>query len=153
MVGPYVFAGEAAGEETVLDLGGNIELFGGVAAFATGGSFLFQSGYGASSSSGFVALVTANAGELGVSGSIALSTGTTSLGNSGYVFIGTGTATSGTGGDIDVIVGSGTCGSGGNIFVSAGETTNELAVGGAVQITGGHGSFTGRTAATVATSL
>ena len=72
----YIYGGEGSGASETLDLGGNIEMYGGVAAASTGGSFIFHSGLGAASSSGFVSLITMNAGTEGISGSITLSTGT-----------------------------------------------------------------------------
>ena len=101
---------------------------------------IYTSGYGALSSSGLIHVSTANAGLSGVSGSITMSSGTTTLGNSGYIYMATGNALSGTGGDIDMIVGSGEIGNGGNVYMVAGEAEEASRVGGWVQITGGLGS-------------
>lgn len=75
------------------DDGGNVEVSGGYARVARGGSFLVRTGFGETSSSGIIDIATANAGQKGVSGDIDLSTGTSSLGNTGYINIETGEAT------------------------------------------------------------
>ena len=90
------------------------------------------SGYSLKSSSGNIALKTANAGEKGVSGGIALSTGTSSTGASGAILLGTGTGTGDHGGDIIVVVGTGDTNDGGEVTISAGETTAKAAVGGRI---------------------
>ena len=103
---------------------------------------VYTSGVGHLTSSGLVLLSTANAGFQGVSGSITMSTGTSSLGCSGYYYLGTGEASSGAGGDIDIVVGTGHLYDGGNIYMISGETTAVGETGGWVQITGGKGSNT-----------
>ena len=73
--GIYMQGGEARGQHH-FDNGGNIEYTGGLAYAGYGGSFLLETGYGFSTSSGVIELATANAGKVGVSGHIKLTTGT-----------------------------------------------------------------------------
>ena len=79
-------AGIAHGEKDTLDAGGNIEVQAGLSKHGNGGSLIFQSGYGERTSSGAVTISTANAGKNGVSGTISITTGTTSTGDSGEFF-------------------------------------------------------------------
>ena len=72
-------AGRAFGEHH-FDNGGNVEAAGGRAEYGSGFNFL-KTGYGVTTSSGSYVLSTANSGRYGVSGSISMTSGTTTLGN------------------------------------------------------------------------
>ena len=80
-------------------VGGNIVVSAGASlqadapsddAPASGGLISLASGYGKASSSGNIVLQSANAGTLGVSGTVSLKTGTSSFGNSGAISLTTG---------------------------------------------------------------
>ena len=100
-------------------------------------------GFGALTSSGYISVTSANGGRLGsgggVSGSVALETGTSSKGNSGRLAIMTGPAKKGHGGDQRVLVGTGDSGDGGRVVLVAGETIAAAKAGGYVSIVGGAG--------------
>ena len=85
-------------------------------------------------SSGDILLKSSNAGRAGVSGNIALRSGTSSFGNTGYMSIATGDATAGKAGYVSIYVGRGNVGDGGHIAMSAGKTTDQ-ASGGYISIT------------------
>ena len=61
---------------------------GGDGSTALGGFITISSGVGTATSSRSVATLTSNAGTVGVSGDLVLSTGTASVGNSGALDIG-----------------------------------------------------------------
>ena len=92
------------------------------------------------SSSGQVEITTPNAGIVGLSGDIMLSTGSASGGNSGMLLLSSGDASAGAGGELFLSVGSGGGGDGGDIRVTAGETTDEASAGGDVLLLAGEGS-------------
>ena len=131
--------GLAKGGNTLIDVGGFINLLGGTSASSRGGSLILGSGVGRKTSSGDVTLYTADSGVAGASGSIDFFTGIATRGNSGYVAINTGSSKSGRGGAIDVLVGSGSSGNGGSVFVSAGDSSMQARSEGTVQISGGNG--------------
>jgi hypothetical protein len=137
-----ITGGRAEGWNKLVDWGGNIELHGGRADASTGGSFLLHSGIGTATSSGLISIVTANAGVVGVSGSLAFSSGTTTKGNSGMIMIGTGIADGGKGGRVEFEMSVGNKGDGGNNRISAGETDDIKSTGGRVKYIAGLGSST-----------
>ena len=111
-----------------------------------------SSGVGTATSSGAVLIQTSNSGTTGVSGNMALKTGTSTVGVSGNMAlttgastigatgsftVSTGTAAGGAGGAISMTVGSGDTGSGGAMTLAAGDSSALNAAGGAVSITGG----------------
>ena len=77
-------------------------------------------------SSGDILLKSSNAGRAGVSGNIALRSGTSSFGNTGYMSIATGDATAGKAGYVSIYVGRGNVGDGGHIAMSAGKQQIKL---------------------------
>ena len=68
--------------------GGTVTIDGGDGSAASDGSITIPSGIGTATSSGIVVVSTSNAGTVGVSGDLLLSTGTLSVGNSGTLDIG-----------------------------------------------------------------
>lgn len=106
------------------DFGGNVETTGWKAEGGTGGSIFITSGTSVMTSSGSVKIETVNAGNVGVSGTFWVSTGTASLGNSGFIALSTGDATGGKGGDFSAYVGTGDTGPGGEISVRAGKSVD-----------------------------
>ena len=75
--------GEAAGGDDS-DNGGTVDVKGGPAFGGRGGSVKVTSGQGLRTSSAPVVLATYSSASAGVSGTLTLSTGTSSLGNTGY---------------------------------------------------------------------
>jgi hypothetical protein len=94
------------------------------------------------SSSGQVEILTPNAGVIGVSGDITLSTGSASVGNSGTLFFSSGDSSAGAGGELSFAVGTGRGGDGGTVRVTGGETADEASTGGDVLFLAGEGSNT-----------
>lgn len=86
---------------------------------------LLTSGFSRTESSGSVVLSTANAGNQGTSGSLALATGRSNLGRTGPIELSTGNAVGGGGGDISLSVGTGVgddeYGGGGSMNIEPGE--------------------------------
>ena len=103
---------------------------------------LLLKGGSVESSSGQVEIMTTNAGILGTSGDIALSTGSATAGNAGMILISSGDASVGSGGELMLGVGRGGVGNGGTVRVTAGETMDEASTGGEVLILAGEGSST-----------
>merc|ERR1711937_248205 len=116
-------------------LGGNVQVFGGVGDANTGGHVSVVSGAGTSTSSGSITIKTPDAGVAGISGALVFSSGTTSSGSAGSLSIGSGHAVGGKGGAITVTVGDGNVGTAGAISITAGKSTNTD--GGAITITSG----------------
>ena len=110
---------------------------------STGGDVIVTSGLssGNKTSSGKVDVLSANAGDKGVSGALTLASGTASNGDSGAFTISTGKAVGGNGGDIGINVGEGDTGIGGAMTLTAGMTTATSTatsgVGGAMTFTAG----------------
>ena len=117
------------------------QLTGGMARAGRGGDLSFSSGIGIATSSGEVQIATANAGEGGTSGSMTLTTGTSSVGSSGFIVVTTGDALSGSGGAITVAVGKGESGCGSDVAIEAG-ATSDVATGGAISLTSGGSELT-----------
>jgi hypothetical protein len=80
-----IVAGHGSGTEA--GHGGRMNITGGLGASFSGGSVRFHSGFGTRSSSGNVTVMSANSGELGVSGRMIIRTGTSSAGNTGWINI------------------------------------------------------------------
>ena len=139
----FITGGEGRGAAAE-DYGGNVEPNGGKAEGGTGGSIFITSGASVMSSTGSVKIETVNAGNVGVSGTFWVSTGTSSMGNSGFIALSTGDATGGKGGDFSVYVGTGETGPGGEISVRAGKSIDPSAnsVGGHIDIETGYSEFT-----------
>ena len=100
--------GEASGLTTTTDSGGDVTITGGAAYASYGGSLLFKSGFSNVTSSGSVAIETADSGGYGVTGGIALKTGYALWGASGSVTVDTGDAITGRAGSILLSVGAST---------------------------------------------
>lgn len=126
------------------DYGGNVETTGGKAEGGTGGSIFITSGASVMTSSGSVHIETVNSGNVGVSGTFWISSGSSSMGNSGFIALCTGDATGGKGGDFSAHVGTGDTGPGGEISVRAGKSIDPTlnSVGGHVDIETGALIFT-----------
>ena len=110
----------------------------GGAGGVDGGQVTLTSGVGSTDDSGTVIIATADSGSAGVSGDMALRTGTSDAGNTGSFTLTTGAATGGAGGAISLAVGVGDTGNGGQLHLAAGSTSSTSGVGGAVYIRGGN---------------
>jgi len=118
-------SGHGVGNTTTNSVGGDVIVTSGLSS-------------GNETSSGKVDVLSANAGDKGVSGALTLASGTASNGDSGAFTISTGKAEGGSGGDISINVGEGDTGIGGAMTLTAGKTNASAAVGGAVTITAGE---------------
>ena len=87
----------------------------------------------------YVLLQTANAGAVGDSGSLAVSTGSSSLGNTGVLALSTGGSAWGAAGDVSLQVGAGSMAFGSSFTAQAGATTHDDGVGGGVSVAAGYG--------------
>eukprot|EP00232_Nephroselmis_pyriformis_P028735 CAMPEP_0182854040 /NCGR_PEP_ID=MMETSP0034_2-20130328/1020_1 /TAXON_ID=156128 /ORGANISM="Nephroselmis pyriformis, Strain CCMP717" /LENGTH=3798 /DNA_ID=CAMNT_0024984833 /DNA_START=206 /DNA_END=11599 /DNA_ORIENTATION=+ len=136
----HITGGEAKGQNKVLDTGGDVMITGGEAYASTGGNIAVKSGFSESTSSGWVSVVTANAGFYGVSGAIDLITGNTTDGEAGAITLQTGEGQGGSGGNINLFVGTGDYGDGGDITAVAGTSTDWGGAGGRISILAGTGN-------------
>merc|ERR1712091_575491 len=98
-------SGNSYGADTLLHTGGEIFVAAGNASSATGGAVRILSGGSYKTSSGDIHMSTQSSGDIGVSGGIHLTTGSSTAGDSGSVKISTGTGKEGRGGDIILNVG------------------------------------------------
>ena len=103
-------SGHGVGNTTTNSVGGDVIVTSGLSS-------------GNETSSGKVDVLSANAGDKGVSGALTLASGTASNGDSGAFTISTGKAVGGNGGDIGINVGEGDTGIGGAMTLTAGKTT------------------------------
>lgn len=118
-----LIAGKSSGRSTSKSHGGHVVIHGGEATTGVGGSINIYSGIGKTTSSGILALSTADAGYRGDTGDVLLTTGKAGEGDAGNVKVSGGDSLDGSGGHVELSAGETSVGYGGRLTLHGASST------------------------------